>query len=111
MEEQPSDQSAKELVPGIDTNYMKAYKESNEAPATKRDASVGGSPLARALPQYLPFQVFGIPKQQANPNPYEHSGNSYEGEDLQGQCLVREDQCPLFPRFPQQVTSPNEVSI
>lgn len=108
VEEQPSDQSAKELVPGIDTNYMKAYKESKEAPATKRDASVSGPPQARALPQYLPFQALGIAKQQANPNPYEHSGNSYEGEELQGQCLVREDQCPLFPRFPQQVTSPNE---
>ena len=114
-EEQPSDQSAKELVPGTDTSYVKTYKESNSFATTWRDSGVQGPRPMRALPQYLPFQALGELKQQANPNPYEYSGNSYEGEESQWQKAVRDDRSPLppplpLPNFPQQVTSPHEVS-
>ena len=114
VEEQPSDSSAKELVPGTDTNYVRARKVHMEAAAVKRDGSVESS-RPRALPQYLPFQALGMSKQQANPNPYEYSGNSYEGEEWQGQGIVRgvrSNPPPPSPppQFPQQVTSPHEVS-
>ena len=112
VEEQPSDSSASELVPGTDTNYVRARKVHMGAAAVKRGSGVDGLRL-RALP--LPFQALGMSKQQANPNPYEHSSNSYEGEEWQGQGIVRGVHSPLPPPppplpFPQQVTSPHEVS-